>query len=70
MVPRLMRDVYKRRRAEADTNEVAIRHRMATIVDDLEGLGEPEINLVDIADQRVEEMIGDLHRERDQQSTS
>jgi hypothetical protein len=37
-------------RAEADAEKAVIRQRRA-IVDDLEGLGEPEINPVEIADQ-------------------
>jgi hypothetical protein len=31
------------------------------IVDDLEGLAQPEINPVDVANQQMEEMIGDPH---------
>jgi hypothetical protein len=56
-------------RSEADANEAAIRQRRS-MVDDLEGLGEPERDLVDNADQQMEEMISDLHRERDRTSRS
>jgi hypothetical protein len=40
------------------------------MVDDLEGLGEPERDPVDNPDQQMEEMIGDLHQERDRTSRS
>jgi hypothetical protein len=30
----------------------------------LEGLAEPETNPMDVADTQMEEMIGDLHQER------
>jgi hypothetical protein len=49
VVAKSQRDFYKRRRAEIDGNKATIRQHRA-IVDDLEGLGEPEINPVEIAD--------------------
>jgi hypothetical protein len=50
VVPRLMREFYKRMRSKADANEAAIRQRRS-MVNDLEGLGEPERDLVAKADQ-------------------
>jgi hypothetical protein len=64
-----MREFYKSMRSEADANEAAIRQRRS-MVDDLEGLGEQERDLVDNVDQQMEEMVGDLHRERDRTSRS
>jgi hypothetical protein len=61
VVPRHMREFYKHMRSKANANEAAIRHRRS-MVDDLEGLGEPERDPVDNANQQMEEMISDLHR--------
>jgi hypothetical protein len=69
VVPKSQCDFYKRRRAEADVEEEVIGQCRA-IVDDLEGLGEPKINPVKIANQQMEEMISDLHQECDRQSRS
>jgi hypothetical protein len=57
VAPRLLREYYKRARAEAEEEEARVRQRMSEAVDDLEGfLAQADPN------QQMEDMIEDLHR--------
>jgi polyhydroxyalkanoate synthesis regulator phasin len=55
----VLRDYYKRARAEAEEEESCVRQRMSEAVDDLEGF--PAQEAAD-ANQQMEDMIEDLHR--------
>jgi polyhydroxyalkanoate synthesis regulator phasin len=54
----LLRDYYKRARAEAEEEEARVRQRMTEVVDDLEGFLAQEQD----PNQQMEDIIEDLHR--------
>jgi polyhydroxyalkanoate synthesis regulator phasin len=58
VAPRLLRDYYKRARAEAEEEEARVRQRMNEAVDDPEGFSAQEQD----PNKQMEDMIEDLPR--------
>jgi hypothetical protein len=54
----LLRDYYKRARAEAEEEEAHVRQHLNKTVDDLKGLAAQEQD----PNEQMEDMIEDLHR--------
>jgi hypothetical protein len=64
VAPRLLREYYKRARAEPEEEEALVRQRMSEEVDDLEGFpAQTDPN------QQMEDMIEDLHQPTRQQGS-
>jgi hypothetical protein len=64
MTPRLLRDFYKHARAMVEANEAHV-HQCNEVVEDLEGLAQPEVgHLSDVANEQMEDMIENPHRSK------